>query len=381
MHIIGLMKSMSGFWRAHWAFVIPLVLSIMGCSGESADPPGRGVQPVVVARIRLEEDAHDLLGDIGGFSEAQNGDLLLVDALRPQVRRYSATGRLLASFGKYGAGPHEFRRLTGVVEDLRRGVLVVDPVLGRFTRLSAALAPETVFVQRPVARGLLTRFGGGFIYTAASGNRAADITRLRDDGTVAWSTGSITPGPPTKYPYWGSVGRLSLSASSHEVVTAFSLRYPVYIYDQNGTLVDSLPRTKSFRSAAIPRLGQFTGPGAARRITDWLDSFDVIAALSVVNDTLLVVTHGSMHSSSTSRFETRHQRFDVYHLPRRVRLAEDILLPEHSRILGGGRYLYVLMGEPPQAWTIARVALVPASTHSWKRHLAPPAGGAPAVTP
>jgi hypothetical protein len=157
-----------------------------------------------------------------------------------------------------------------------------------------------------------------------------------------------------------------LTASTTEFVAAYSLRYPIEIHGRQGEIVDSLPMPRSFRQAGVPRPGEFTGPGAAERLSSWMSTFDVIAALTVVEDTLLVVTRGHLITTATSRAETTHDRIDVYHLPSRTRLASDSPVPSGRKVLGGGTYLYILVQQPPQRWTIVRVEIAPGiSGASW----------------
>jgi hypothetical protein len=323
--------------------------------GALRDQRSAGLQ--AVAEIKLEERQDDVLAEIGVLVEAENQDLLIADALRPRVHRYSSTGQLLSSFGSYGSGPFEFRRIGGLVEAGDGRVLAVDPALGRLTVLTSMLTPDTILVQQPRPRGAVARFGEGLLFSTATGDRTTSVTYVNVSGMEEWTIPAPSPGPPTEYPYWGSIARISLAAALEEFVLAYSLRYPILIRGSRGELTDSIVQPANFREAAVPQLGEFSGPGSSEKLAAWLESFDVIAALTIVDDTMLVVTHGTMMGGPSNRFETVHERIDLYHLPSRAKLISDIPLPQGGRVLGGGRFLYVLIEQPPAPWTILRVTI------------------------
>jgi len=333
-------------------------LALVGCVAPSASaPPGAAEfndHFVTTNEVVLHEDADDPIGEIGLLVEASGGDLVVSDAILPRVRRYGSDGRLLAAFGQHGAGPFEFRTIAGVAEDSEGRLLLVDPRLGRVTRLAGALEPDTLFTPWPLPRGRVLPMGGRFLAITASGERSATITLFTDEWQAVWSIPSPAPAEWWRYPYWHSVGTVRIAATPDVAAVAFSLLYPIYLYDAEGTLVDSLPAPPTFRTAPVVEAGAFSGPGAARRIRDWLASFDVISELTVLQDTLLVVTHGVLRPGKARPFEEEHRSIDVYHIPSRSRLAANVALPEGGRVLGGGQALYVLVRQPPEQWTIAR---------------------------
>lgn len=310
----------------------------------------------VVSRVELEEREDDVIADIGVFREARDGDFLISDRLKPRLRRYGPAGLLIADFGSYGEGPFEFRRMGGVVEDPSGSVIVVDPILSRVAILGPSLDPDTMFRLAVQPRGGMEPIGGGLLLNAASGSRASALVFLSTAESAAiWSVPAPSPGSMVEYPYWGSIASIPFATSPTEFVVAYSLLYPIRIYSGTGELVDSLPRPRSFRQATKVDAGSFAGPGSRERLQRWLASFDVIAGLAVVDDSLLVVTHGKLSSTPGSRFSESHVRLDVYHLPSRSKIAEDVPLPPEARVLGGGRGLYILTALPPDPWTITRV--------------------------
>ncbi len=111
----------------------------------------------------------------------------------------------------------------------------------------------------------------------------------------------------------------------------------------------------SFTPAPVLKRGALAGPGAAERRERWLASFSVIANLSVVADSLLAVTHGSLRATGSSgRVVREHHAVDLYHLGSRAKIGEDISLPPGVRVLAGGpQGLYAVSGEPPDPWTVS----------------------------
>ena len=324
-----------------------------GCEGRVTASADGSAVVIEELRIQLAETPNDVIADVGIVVEATNGDLLIADALQPRVRRFMTSGKLVASFGSYGSGPFEFRRITGVAEDTSGGVLLVDPGLGRVTRLTAEFEPDTLYTLDPRPRGAVLRFAEGFLFATAPSARTSSITYVKNDAGPVWTVESRSPGSPSQYPYWGSVARNLMASSSTELVTAYSLLYPILISDVGGELVDSIGQPDSFRPASIPGIGAFSGNGSEARLRTWLGSFDVIAGLSVVNDSLLIVTRGTLDSGPTNRFNTQHVSLDVYDLSTRTRLASDVPLLQGERVLAGGRCLYVLSGQPPDPWEIS----------------------------
>ena len=57
-------------------------------------------------------------------------------------------------------------------------------------------------------------------------------------------------------------------------------------------------------------------------------------------------------------FEIVHTSLEVYDRHSGVKLYEDVPLPEGSRVLGGGRFLYLLLDEHFPPWRIAKLRLL-----------------------
>lgn len=77
-----------------------------------------------------------------------------------------------------------------------------------------------------------------------------------------------------------------------------------------------------------------------------------IARIDAV-DSHLILTHGQYDSARFLR--SRHSTVDIYDRHEGVKLYEGVPLPERSRILGGGRYLYMLLDTDFPPWRVAKL--------------------------
>jgi hypothetical protein len=306
--------------------------------------------------IRIEEDPADPLGSIGVLLEMRDGSLAVLDGMIPRIRRFDAAGHLLETFGRHGEAPGEFRRVGGLTEDGAGRLVAIDPRLGRATIFVDGLTFDTTVSVRPSPRGPALAWGDSILLNTSVRARSTAIT-LMIGWQPLWSVPSPGPTSMVEYPYWNSFGQTLTAASPTTLFTAFSLRYPIFIYDRRGVLVDSLwSAPDSFRRAPVVERGAFAGSGARERIEAWLETFDVIADLVVVNDTLLVVSHGVLRQTETSRSTDEHH-LDVYHIPTRMKLFEDLALPKGAALLAGGTALYILLKQPPAPWTVMRMRM------------------------
>lgn len=343
------------------AAFVGAVVTAAACSGPPppTPAPSGGLHDYFVeaARFTLEDDPSDLIGEVGQFLEAVDGDLLVLDALRPEVRRFHPDGRLRASYGAVGDGPFEFRHVAGLAEDGEGRVLLVDLRLSRITLLSRDLEPDTL-VRVPVPpRGDLLSMGEGWVLATVPAPRTAGFSRVTDQWQPLWS---VRPALPeiARSPYWGSFASTRGAGSPRHLAVAYSFLYPIHLYDPNGFLVDSLgPPPPSFRPAPVVERGAFARDDADERMDAWMRSFDEISFLGFLTDTLLVVTHGELRRNRATGHTARvHRRFDVFDVVHRRRIAQDVPLPEGSRVLWVGRErMYLLASEPPMGWTIRRL--------------------------
>lgn len=136
------------------------------------------------------EDGY-LLGDVRGLAVAPSGAVYVHDAQVPALRRYGPEGAFVATLGRAGAGPGEYRMSDGGLAVLPDGRVVLrDPGNARFTVYdSAGDYLETwpfrdgVLVVRPLYVDT-----AGSVYTqiwarGPDGGRHPSLLQLAPDGT------------------------------------------------------------------------------------------------------------------------------------------------------------------------------------------------------
>lgn len=86
-----------------------------------------------------------------------------------------------------------------------------------------------------------------------------------------------------------------------------------------------------------------------------LASFDNVARIDVVGDDYLVFTIGHLDETRpVPPFRGFHTRLEVYDRHTGAKLYEDVRLPQGAKVVGGGRYLYVLQNPDFPPWRIAK---------------------------
>jgi hypothetical protein len=82
----------------------------------------------------FEGEDEYMLGEVGGFAVAPDGSIYIYDRQVPALRKYAPDGTYVATFGREGGGPGEYKQADsglGVLPDGR--VLLRDPGNGRIT--------------------------------------------------------------------------------------------------------------------------------------------------------------------------------------------------------------------------------------------------------
>jgi hypothetical protein len=90
-----------------------------------------GVQSELVAEVRIGEldgEDHYMFGQVQALAVAADGSIYVMDGQVPALRKYAPDGRYLATFGRGGSGPGEYRQPDGGLAVLPDGRVVVrDP--------------------------------------------------------------------------------------------------------------------------------------------------------------------------------------------------------------------------------------------------------------
>ena len=315
----------------------------------------------VMSVIQLGEDPADSIAEVGSFVERSNGGFVIGDRLLPRVRAYGEDGRLEVAVGRFGEGPFEFRRISAVTETGSDRIVVVDGE-NRLTYLSGELSPDTIvtvpgLVADAVALGpdlILGMLGPQALGRNRLTARAPLIHRLSGH-SLAWSAFPL-PFTLAERPYWPALATVPMAAAGDSVFVAVSLLYPVSILSLGGEVVDTIGTPPpSFGQIPVLEEGALSDAATYGRIPEFLASFHVIDRIDIVADSYLILTHGQFDGGQGLSGGRRHTSLDVYNRHTGAKLYEDIVLPEGSKVLGGGRYLYLLLNRDFPPWRIAKL--------------------------
>lgn len=353
---------------------IAAVLSVAGCerAPDGAPPPVRATLAeafTTAAVVELGEAPQDSISSPGVFAERPGGGFLLADEHLPRLRSYDEEGRLEAAFGRFGEGPFEFRGIRGVTVTSSGRVVVFDPRQAGLTYLTPDLRPDTM-VRIPGAASRGAALGEDLLVEMTlTSERPVGISRFVDQprlfhrlaGTeVVWSAFRF-PFVPRDRPYWRSFIWFPFAAAGDAIYVASSLRYPVTVLNAAGDSVGEIGApSASYRPFPVLERGALTPGSYATQLPRLLGGSHTLSRISVLGSRL-VITHGLFRqpraSEAFSAFGSYHSSLDVYDRHTGIKLYEDIPLPEDSRVLGGGRYLYILQdrGFPP--WRIMKLSL------------------------
>jgi hypothetical protein len=344
-----------------------LAFSLAACAPPGAeDAPRRTLDALFVERgsFVLEEQPGDSIAEPGAFVESATGDLHLADALLPRIRTYRSDGRWVAATGRFGDGPFEFRRVRGLWEEEPGRLWVVGSGAGRIRVFDGLLQPVE---ERPIAVAPLRLVGGdggpfilGIPYDAVNpaipgAGTSPMVHRVSATGEL---TGSFWTPPAAVFtePYWISVARTLATGVGEELAIATSLLYPIEILRSDGERVDSLHvPPPSFRPLAPVERGAFIAGAGAPGAREWVQAATVMSKLVAVGEDRLVVVHARLDGGPGQALVHRDYALDVWDLPNRRKIGEDLPLPEGTQVLGGGRFLYLVDDGPP--WTVRRLEI------------------------
>jgi hypothetical protein len=125
----------------------------------------------------FEGEDHYMLGDVAGLAVAPDGAVYPYDRQVPALRKYGADGRFIATFGRDGGGPGEYRNSDGGLAVLPDGrVLLRDPGNARISVFS----PDGEYLDGWPLRG--GHFTSRPLYVDTAGRAYTQIWGRDDDG-------------------------------------------------------------------------------------------------------------------------------------------------------------------------------------------------------
>lgn len=354
------------FARTLRASAVVTCLAGVGCTSEtSSDRPAvRATLDEVFATeavITLGEDPRDSISIPGVWRERRRGGFLLSDGHLPRIRSYGEDGRLEAAFGRFGRGPFEFQRIASVTETPDGRVVVADAGQAALTYLTSDLLPDTLVSFPGVPRrveslgdDLLVRMNLLSEWTGDASRfflQPLLLHRVKQQNVV-WSAHSL-PFVPIERPYWMSMIGFPFAVAGDSIYVASSLRYPMAILNAEGDSVGEIGAPPgTFKPVPVFEPGTLTPGQYSTGSSNALAGYNTISRIDAVGSHL-ILTHGQYDSARFLR--SRHSTVDIYDRQAGVKLYEDIPLPERSRILGGGRYLYMLLDTDFPPWRVAKL--------------------------
>ena len=354
--------------QAVLAFI--LLLPAVSCEKQPAKVPSPAFEEIfeLVEVIELGEDPSDSIADVGEFFERPDGGFVIADRLLPRVRTYREDGSLEAAFGRFGDGPWEFRRIRSVAELADGRIVVTGAQSGALTFLAPDLTPRSMLLVENYVPGTVLPIGPDIVFGGIGRDMyAADMHGLYHrlvDSIVTWSSWNTLA---ASMPYWNALGRAHAAVGGDSVYVMAGLLYPATILNCAGDSVGTIGTPPAgFRR--VPELEPgalaFTseeGPGAqaGNPIKRLIESFDLVTSMDIVDGNRLVFTVGRLDPAKPwFPFEQLDVSVEAYDRHTGKKLFENVRLPEGSKVLGGGRYLYVLLNPRIPPWRIAKYELL-----------------------
>ena len=345
------------------------VLLLHGCGeagGPAAAPVAATLEEVfaVEAVLQLGEDPADSIAEIGDFVERRDGGYVIGDLHLPRVRSYDGEGRLVATFGRFGGGPFEFRRITAVAETPSGRIVIASSRQSHLTYLTSSLAPDTM-VAFPVTPRDVLALGPELLVRMNAGDpneRLFSHPPLFHRVTppeLLWS-GYELPFSPSERPYWISFAAFPVAVGGDSTYVMSGLEYPVTILDGAGETVGTFGTpSASFRPILVLEEGAFANPGNyGTTLGQFLGTFDVIDRIDVVGRHLVLTRARYDPERPLPPFRILHTSLEIYDRHTGAKLYEDVPLPDGSRVLSGGRFLYLLLNRDFPPWRIAKLRLL-----------------------
>ncbi len=346
------------------AFLAVLVLCACGeTDGRSSAPVAMSLEEAfaIEAVIQLGEDPADSIAEIGDFVERRDGGYVIGDRHLPRVRTYDEEGRLEAAFGRFGEGPFEFQRIRVVAEAPSGRIAVVSSGQSHLTYLTRSLAPDTMVTFPsgatdlfPLGPDLLVRTYAGYPDGGRFGHPPL-LHRMAPPEFV-WSSYPL-PFSLSERPYWSSFAPFPVAVSGDSTLVMSGLGYPVTVIAGTGETLGTFGApSASFRPIPVLERGALANLGSyGTTLGELFASFDIIDRMDAVGPHLILTRAEFDPERSLPPFQIVHTSLEVYDRHTGVKLYEDVPLADGSRVLGGGRYLYLLLDEHSPPWRIAKL--------------------------
>ncbi len=358
--------------RSRVRALIPIAMAVLLVSCEEPQvtisaPPFEAVFELAEV-IELGEDPADSIAEIGVFVERRGGGFIVSDRLLPRVRTYAEDGSLEAGFGRFGDGPWEFRQIDGVAEMRSGRIVVVNWRNPGLTYLTSELARDTIVPLDGYVVFDVLSFGPDLVLEAVGEGSFAQALADENghyhgyvDGGVVWSNWRS---PLMDQPYWGGLtgGTKGVVTAGDSLFVMTALLYPATIIDASGDSVGTIGTpSSSFRRVPEIELGAYASfSPQGQDFGDLVGTFDLVPRIDVVGSDHMVFTLGTLDEAMPHPpFRVLYTHLEVYDRHTGTKLFEDVPLPEGVKVLGGGRYLYVLQNPDIPPWRIAKYRLLP----------------------
>ena len=347
-----------------WLRCLAVAILLAACDPDLTRVPSPPFDEIfaLAETVELAEAPSDSIAQVGRFQERRTGGFLISDALLPRLRAYSANGALDGAFGRFGDGPWEFREISGFAEVASGSIVATSWRNPWLSYLTPTLAPDTIVPVPDMAVSGLLAFGDGLILRGVGSDVLATmggreerglLHRLVDD-SIEWRawTSRIDDKP-----YWGGLGAgKPATVAGDSIFIMESLLYPATVLNGAGDSVGTIgyPSPSFRRIPEIPS-GYFASAQSGARVEAVLRSYDLVSRIAVVANDYLVFTIARPDPTRTTfPFRMVDIAVEVYDRRSGEKLFDEVVLPEGSKVLGGGRYLYVLLNPDIPPWRIAK---------------------------
>lgn len=324
-----------------------LLASAPACTGDSPKAEQSFDQAFrEVDRIQLEETPDDPIVAITDLHPLDDGGFAVVDGPASRLRIFNADGSIRGTFGREGDGPGELKQPTGVSVDGTGSLFVVErdsprlSVFGTDGFITSWSLPGAYGSQVDEADdGLLVGVG-------TRAERFALVSRSGELRTLF----APRPAAVESTPYWVFLVQDRAVRLGDQILINTSFFPTIRTYTSAGGESGSFDVTPSgWLPPTAPEESWFEGPSNDASIAAWMSSFTMITGLATIGDSILVVQHGGYDPQPDDMRREYNAGVDVFSV-RGAKLAENLVLTQP--ILTGGNRLYVLVDQPPAAWTL-----------------------------